>query len=77
MSPKARELTAFTVGNRHFEFLTMPFRVCGGPATFMRLMNRVLRGLDNVLVFGDDALIFSRHFEDHVKQLCAVLGRFR
>ena len=72
-----KELTGFTVGNRHFEFLKMPFGLTGAPATFVRLMSKVLSGLDNVIVFGDDVLIYSLSFDDHAKHLRAVLGRLK
>ena len=77
LSPRARELTAFTVGNRHFEFSKMAFGLTGAPGTFVRLMSRVLQGLDNVIVFGDDVLIYSLNFDDHAKHLRAVLNRLR
>ena len=77
LGQRARELTAFTVGNRHFEFLKMPFGLTGAPGTFVRLMNRVLHGLNNVLVFGDDVLIYSLSLDDHSQHLRAVLNRLK
>ena len=43
MSEEDKEKTAF-VGL--FQFVTMPFRLCGAPATFQRMMDSVLRGTD-------------------------------
>jgi len=72
-----REKTAFCPGPGMglFEFARMPFGLCNAPATFQRLMDRVLAGLPFVMVYVDDVLIFSRDIDEHVAHLEAVLGR--
>ena len=49
------------------------------PATFQRLMDKVLKGLTWVqcLVYIDDILVFAKNFEDHVVALRKVLIRIR
>ena len=74
LTHQARELTAFTVGNQHFQFTKMAF---GLTATFVRSMQIVLSGLSNAVVYGDDILIFSDSFEAHSELLRAVLLRLR
>ena len=53
--------TAFMTGNGLWQFKVTPFGLCNNPATFERLMDRVLAGLppetavvyiDNILVSG-------------------------
>lgn len=50
---RAQEYTAFSVGNRHFEVIKTPFGQTGAPATFARLMQTILGGIPNTMVFGD------------------------
>jgi transposase InsO family protein len=77
MDPTDREKTAFTTPFGLFEFTRMPFGLTGAPATFQRLMNRVMSDFlfNFLLVYLDDLLIFSRTFEDHLQHLDRVLQR--
>lgn len=77
LTSRAQEYTAFSVGNRHFEFVKTPFGLTGAPATFARLMQKVLGEMTNTVVFGDDVLIFSSSEEQHVDHVRAVLQRLR
>ena len=44
LSREARVKTAFTTNSGLFQFNVMPFGLCNAPATFERLMDRVLQG---------------------------------
>ena len=72
-------INAFIVPWGHYEFKRLPFGLQGAPATFQRLMDSVLQGLDRTRVccYLDDVLVISNTFEDHLATLKAVFERFR
>ena len=63
----ARKKSAFTTYNGLFEFTRMAFGLCNAPATFQRIMQRVLAGLEwqSCFVYIDDILAASKTFEEH------------
>ena len=65
LSPKARQKSAFTTHRGLFEFVRMPFGLCNAPATFQRLMQKVLAGLEwnSCFVYLDDILLASKTFD--------------
>ena len=54
-----------------FEFTRMPFGLCNVPATFQRVMQYVLAGLEwkSCFVHIDDILVASKTFDEHLKHL--------
>jgi hypothetical protein len=67
--------TTFKTKQGLFEWMVMPFGICNAPATFMRVMNVVLRSFidDCVIVYLDDILIFRKSHEEHVRHVKKVL----
>ena len=55
----------------------MPFGLQGAPATFQRLMDRVVHGLDLTAAYLDDLIVFSETWEEHMAHLRVVLQRLR
>lgn len=74
---KDREKTAFCTPDGLFEFKVMSFGLCNAPATFQRLMDMVLAGLQwtNCLVYLDDVIVVGRTFEEHLQNLQDVFAR--
>ena len=71
--------TIFKTKQGLFEWMVMPFRLCNAPATFMRVMNDVLRTFldDCVIVQLDEIMIFSKSREEHVMHVNQVLDVLR
>ena len=74
-----KEKTAFCTPDGLFEFNVLPFGLCNGPATFQRLMDLVLSGLQwsSCLVYLDDVVVVGRSFEEHLQNLESVFKRLR
>ena len=62
MTPRARKAAAFCTRKGLFEWNVMPFGLCNALATFQRLMDRVLVGLqwETCLVYLDDIIVLGR-----------------
>ena len=70
--------TAFSTPNGLFQFRVMPFGLSGAPATFQRMMDRVIQGLDDCSgAYIDDIIVYSESWTDHLKHLRQVLIRLR
>ncbi|KAL5486579.1 hypothetical protein EMCRGX_G019081, partial [Ephydatia muelleri] len=73
---QARPKTAFATPFGLFQFKMMPFGLQGAPATFQRLMDQVIQGMDSFAsAYLDDLIIFSSSWEDHMRHLHCVLER--
>eukprot|EP00731_Ephydatia_muelleri_P017395 Em0010g493a len=66
MSEEDRAKTAFSTHEGLYEFKVMPFGLCNAPATFQRLMDLVLSGIQwsSCLVYIDDIVIVGKTLDD-------------
>lgn len=79
VDPNDVQKTAFSTEGGHYEFKRMPFGLKNAPATFQRVMDNVLRGLQNetCLVYLDDIIIYSTSLQEHVERLKSIFDRLR
>ena len=78
LSERAKQISTFICNKGIFSFNVMPFGLCNAGATFQRIMQKALRGLNNSTAYIDDILTFSKSFDDHLihlKQLFEELKR--
>ena len=76
LTDRAKEIASFVVNGQIYQCQVMPYGLKNAPATFQRLMDRVVCGLTNCVVYIDDVVIYDTSWEehlDHVEALCARL----
>ncbi|XP_061920399.1 uncharacterized protein LOC133661276 [Entelurus aequoreus] len=78
LSPESKEKTAFSTPEGLYQFVTLPFGLFGAPATFQRLMDRVLRPhAAYAAAYLDDVIIQGNNWAEHVQRVGAVLESLR
>ena len=77
LTEDAKRKSAFCIPGGLYQFKVLSFGLCNAPGTFERLMDSVLAGLSwkTCLVYIDDVIIFSKDFDQHLKDLEEVLDR--
>ena len=59
LHPESRAEAAMNLAGKRYQWLVMPMGIKNGPATFQRVMDHVLQGLDCADVYIDDIIIGS------------------
>ena len=77
MDDDSKPLTAFSTSCGLYQFRTMPFGLVNAPATFCRLMRKLLHGINDVDNFIDDIILATDTWEKHIRVLTEVLTRLR
>ena len=79
MEEEDAEKTAFSTPYGHYEYTRMPFGLRNAPATFQRLMDNVLSGLQGteLFVYLDDIVIYARSLAEHQIKFNKLAERLR
>ncbi len=78
LSPLSKEKSAFTTPFGLHQFITLPFGLFGAPATFQRLMDKILRPhTAYAAAYLDDIIIYSQDWQRHMVHLREVLRALR
>ncbi|XP_073721213.1 uncharacterized protein [Misgurnus anguillicaudatus] len=75
LSQRAREISAFVTPDHFCHYNVMAFGMRNAPATFQRLVNKVLEGVVGCEAYLDDLVIFSSTWSQHLVQLEEVFKR--
>ena len=79
IAKKDRHKTAFTFNFGHYQYKRLPMGLKSSPATFQRLIDLVLAGIQGVeaFVYIDDILILAKTIEEHEERCRKLFLRLR
>lgn len=79
LDEQSRYLSAFSTLFGHYHFTRLPFGLSNAPATFQRLMDSVLSGLQGVecYIFMDDIVVYAETLKEHDEKMRKLLGRLK
>ena len=79
MEKGSKPKTAFVTRSGLYEFNVLPFGLASAPATFERLMEEVMRGIqwEECLIYLDDIISFGTTFDQELERLIRVFERLK
>ena len=75
LTDRAKEISAFVTPDGLFQYKVAAFRIKNSPATFQRLINNVIVGLDGCDAYIDDIIIYSDAQKDHLRIIRSFFER--
>ena len=69
LTQRAREISAFVTPSGLYQYKVMPFGMKNAPATFQRMVNKLVQDIDGCEGYIDDVVIFSDNWSDHICQI--------
>ena len=69
LTQRAREISAFVTPSGLYQYKVMPFGMKNAPATFQRMVNKLVRDIDGCEGYIDDVVIYSDNWSDHICQI--------
>lgn len=69
LTARAKELSAFVTPDAFLQYTVMPFGVCNAPATFQRLVNRILYGMSGSEAYLDNVILYSSSWSEDLNQI--------
>ena len=69
LTQRAHEISAFVTPSGLYQYKVMPFGMKNAPATFQRMVNKLVRDIDGCEGYIDVVVIFSDNWLDHIRQI--------
>ncbi len=77
LTDRASEISAFATPDVFLQYKVLAFGLKNAPATFQRLMSKVLSNVKNCEAYLDDVVCYSDTWDSHLKTLEEVFSRFQ
>ncbi|UYV77574.1 hypothetical protein LAZ67_15001604, partial [Cordylochernes scorpioides] len=77
LSPDCQHLTTFITPFGRYKYCRMPFGISLAPEYFQKIMSITLQGMDGVMCYLDDILIFASDSKTHDRILRLVLRKLK
>ena len=77
LKQEIKEKSAFITPSGLYQFNVMPFGLVNAPATFTRLMRKLLRDMPSTHNFIDDILVHTPTWEEHIAIVKELMKRLR
>jgi hypothetical protein len=80
MRKEDKEKTAFATSRGGlYQYTVMPFGLCNAPATFQRVIEQALTGLQwkVAVLYLDNIIVYSQSFDEHLENLNLVFDRLQ
>ena len=66
LTERAKEISAFVTPDGLYHYKVMPFGMKNSPATFQRLINTIIAGIEHCDAYIDDAIIHNDEWNHHL-----------
>ncbi|UYV65139.1 K02A2.6-like [Cordylochernes scorpioides] len=77
LSPDCQHLTTFITPFGRYKYCRMPFGISLAPEYFQKVMSIILQGMDGVMCYLDDILIFASDSKTHDRIIRLVLRKLK
>ena len=75
LTERAKEVSAFVTPMGLYQYKVMPFGLKNAPATFQRLVNGIIFGLEGCEAYVDDIVVYSDSWDVHAQRIKALFER--
>ena len=77
LTDRAKEIASYVANGSVYQCQAMPYDLQNAPATFQRLMDQVVDGLQHCVVYIDDVVIYDTCWSNHLDNVKALFARLQ